>query len=143
MTVKPRETKEGLRRITVSDNQVQIDFYSKEAESIQKTFKEFHERIFGEYHLVECQDEESISVYNVGEALKVCEVPADSKIQYYIVQKELFVKITNGDRQRIYDKLGCLIAEDKENRLSVLFKGKRIVIRKANKKTDHPNYYSV
>ncbi len=143
MTVKPRETKEGLRRITVSDNQVQIDFYSEEAGSIQKTFKEFHESIFGEYHLVECQDEESISVYNVGETLKVCEVPADSKIQCYIVQKELFVKITNGDMQRMYDKLGRLIAEDKENRLSVLVNKEKVVIRKANKKTDHPNYYSV
>ena len=150
MAKKQKETTGGYRRITICSNEVQIVYYhnetdgkGQEKELCKKTFKEIREKIFGEYRLVEGEDEENISIYSIGEALQVCETPKDSKIQYYIVQGELFVKITTGNMQRIYNKEGHLIAEDEENRLSVLFIGKKIVIRKANKKTDNPNYYSI
>ncbi len=149
MTTNQKEITNGCRRIKICGNQIQIDTYHEKtdcetnSESCwKKTFKEIHERVFGKHHLAECKDEDNTSIFSINEALEICKVPVDAKTEYCIVHEELFVKVTDGSKQCIYDDAANLIQTDKENHLFVVFKGTEVVIEKKSKENDRKTYYN-
>lgn len=147
------EVSGNYRRIVIHRNEVMISVTSKgidyESESQQrrwcfkKKYQIINQIIIGEHKIAQCLGEGEITIFSITNCQKICVVPQNAKVNYFVVLGELFVKITDESQQSIYDEIGNLIEIDDENDLAVKFLGCNIVLQKTNKKSRQERYYSL
>lgn len=139
----------GYRRIVVSRNEVRISALKGKTENKEKesmTMKKQYQIIngidLGEHQVVQCFGGGEITVFSITQCLQICKAPQTAVVKYSVVAGELFIKVTDDDKEYIYDEVGNLIEVDTNYNLDVVFSGCEAVIKKTSKKNGKESYYS-
>lgn len=80
-------------------------------------------------------DEGNIVVISINLCNKIVTVPCSAAITYSYVAGELFVKVTNGEKQIIYDEQANILASETKFDIEVIFGGCGPLIKKTSKET--------
>lgn len=150
MTTNTIKTENGYRRLVISRNEVKIsdsqkvlDYGTSAATKLKKEYQIINEFPMGEKHeIAQCIDRGEITIFSITQCEKICQVPQTAIVEYFAVGNELFVKVTDDEREYIYDEIGNLIEADLYNHLSVVFGGCGLLIKKTSKKDGREKLYN-
>ncbi|MBO5479055.1 MAG: hypothetical protein J6A04_05090 [Clostridia bacterium] len=130
------------RRIVVNNNEVIIFYYRQK--NVPKTRMEVKREKFriltifsiGERKLVQCISAKGeVVFYSINQCCKITSAPVRSKIEFFYVAGEVLIKVTDDEKQSLYDESGNLIATETEYDVTPKFSGCDVVIEKVDKST--------
>ena len=106
------EIRKGFRRISVTrDNTVKITVnrgktIDEPESTITKVTKKYQivtSVTVGRETFIQCLGKTSMDVYSVSHCEKICEADKNSKIGFMSAAGEVFVKVEEGENQKVYD----------------------------------------
>ena len=145
------EIRKGFRRISVTrDNTVKITVnrgktIDEPESTITKVTKKYQivtSVTVGRETFIQCLGKTSMDVYSVSHCEKICEADKNSKIGFMSAAGEVFVKVEEGENQKVYDSIGNLMASEQCSDLNVVFAGCGACLQKVDKKSGVKHLYT-
>lgn len=144
------KTEGGYRRIRIHKNEVMIsesqkviDYNGNEVTQLKEKYQIVSVISVGEHQMAQCLKKGEITIFSISKCQILCaNLPKTVEVKFIPVMGEMFVKVSDEEKQYIYDEVGNLVAADDKNDLSVEFAGCGVVLGRTDRKTGKKRLYN-
>lgn len=136
------EVDDRRKRVKISTVREKTDEEPKVKLKLDEAYNEIRFQVNGSTKIAVCVADKCLDVFSIQYALKICSAKCDARVRFFFVYGEVFIKITEGDTQKVYDEIGNLIESDDKCDLSIVFSGTEPCLQKVDKSSKEKRLYN-